>query len=590
MNIGIIGIGYWGKHYIRIVNNNKTCTLKAISDINKSVLDSYDYLKIKTFLSYEDMFKENIIDSVVIITNASIHEKIINCALKYKLNIFVEKPYTLNSQSCNLIEKKLDVNHKLMIGHTYLFNSSIIYIKNFIENTMENITTIYFEWSCYGPIRDDTTPIFDLAVHPLSILLWLFPNSIITDINSVKSISNNTYFITFKLNEILVSMNISWSSPGKTRKMIITNDKIKLIFDDVSNIKPIEIMYINQKNKTNYLNTQYQIKSDGLIITPEIEQKEPLTEQFNHWLNYINNKESCRSEHYFSKKVINYLEQFDKIEKNKPIICIAGKSSISTYGLKLVYKYYNNTHKIVYLPNPSDIGEDNWQPSLKKLGKTLNLHETTLEELYEIDDLIFISLEYEKIIKTKKFKSSKLFNIHFSNLPEYKGMYTSCLPILHGKTESGVTFHKIDDGIDTGDIIDQIKFNINVTDTARDLYLKYNEYAQTLFFNNIRNVINNTYNLYPQSSINSTYYSKKTLDFSKINIDFNKTAYEVYNQIRAFTFKEYQLVKFNNISIIKGLITNEKNFNKKPGTMIKETNEYFIISTIDYNIQLFKLM
>ena len=38
------------------------------------------------------------------------------------------------------------------------------------------------------------------------------------------------------------------------------------------------------------------------------------------------------------------------------------------------------------------------------------------------------------------------------------------------------------------------------------------------------------------------------------------------------------------------LITNEKNYDKKPGTIIEETNDFFIISTIDYNIKLFKLM
>ena len=35
MKLGIIGLGYWGKHYIRIINNSERCTLTAICDINK---------------------------------------------------------------------------------------------------------------------------------------------------------------------------------------------------------------------------------------------------------------------------------------------------------------------------------------------------------------------------------------------------------------------------------------------------------------------------------------------------------------------------------------------------------------------------
>ena len=59
----------------------------------------------------------------------------------------------------------------------------------------------------------------------------------------------------------------------------------------------------------------------------------------------------------------------------------------------------------------------------------------------------------KEIIKTKNFKSNKLFNLHFSLLPSYKGMHTSAFPILNGEKYSGVTIHKIDNGIDTGDII-----------------------------------------------------------------------------------------------------------------------------------------
>ena len=58
----------------------------------------------------------------------------------------------------------------------------------------------------------------------------------------------------------------------------------------------------------------------------------------------------------------------------------------------------------------------------------------------------------------KNFLNARLYNIHFSYLPAYKGMFTSALPIKNGEVDSGVTLHKIESGIDTGDIIDQIKF------------------------------------------------------------------------------------------------------------------------------------
>lgn len=73
------------------------------------------------------------------------------------------------------------------------------------------------------------------------------------------------------------------------------------------------------------------------------------------------------------------------------------------------------------------------------------------------DDLIFISLEFDKIVNPDLFKDARLYNIHFSLLPSYKGMYTSAIPILNGEEMVGVTFHEIDKGIDTGNIIAQKK-------------------------------------------------------------------------------------------------------------------------------------
>ena len=69
-------------------------------------------------------------------------------------------------------------------------------------------------------------------------------------------------------------------------------------------------------------------------------------------------------------------------------------------------------------------------------------------------------IEFDQIIKPTEFRSNRLFNIHFSYLPEFKGMYTSAIPILQGSTHTGVTLHGIDQGIDTGPIIAQEKFEI----------------------------------------------------------------------------------------------------------------------------------
>lgn len=259
-------------------------------------------------------------------------------------------------------------------------------------------------------------------------------------------------------------------------------------------------------------------------------------------------------------------------------ICIAGKNNIAVNSLLYLINELNiNKNNIIALPNKTDNGIDTWQKSFLKCALENDIKIYNLEDIYEINDLIFISLEFDRIIKTQKFKTKNLYNIHFSKLPKYKGMYTSVLPIINGESYSGVTLHKIDDGIDTGDIIAQKVFKISLNDTSRDLYFKYLKYSFKLFKENIENILSNSFTAKKQPFINSSYYSKKSINFTAINIDFNKTSYEIHNQIRAFCFKEYQYPQINK-SFVKNSIYDGEfiGYNK----FIEEYDK-FIISGID---------
>ena len=172
-------------------------------------------------------------------------------------------------------------------------------------------------------------------------------------------------------------------------------------------------------------------------------------------------------------------------------ICIAGKNECSINAIKILTKYKISKKDIYILPNSSDKGRDSWQPSLKKFARKNKFKVVTINKLYGINELVLFSLEYEKIIDIDKFKSKKLFNLHFSLLPKYRGCHTNFLQIYNGEKYSGVTLHKINKGIDAGDIIDQKKFKIKLNDTAYDNYFRLMKCSVTLFKKNINKIFNN---------------------------------------------------------------------------------------------------
>lgn len=267
-------------------------------------------------------------------------------------------------------------------------------------------------------------------------------------------------------------------------------------------------------------------------------------------------------------------------------VCIAGRNEIAVNALRYLKKHFPDFNYCI-IPCKSDYGITDWQPSLVFVANKIGVRKVALSDVYNIEDLIFISLQFDRLVDPSLFKSKSIFNIHFSALPKFKGMYTSIHPILQSEKSTGVTLHKIDSGIDTGEIIDQIIFSIDVNLTGRELYLLYLDYSFLLFKKNIESLLTNDFKAIKQNWVDSSYYSKKTIDFSDLKIDLNKTAYEIYNQYRAFNFREYQLPQFNRWSIYKTEIT-ETRSSTKPGTLLFEDNRYFLISTIDYNIRLYK--
>ncbi len=258
-------------------------------------------------------------------------------------------------------------------------------------------------------------------------------------------------------------------------------------------------------------------------------------------------------------------------------ICIAGKNNIAVWAVQYLLQSGICKNDILILPNTNDCGIDTWQYSLLKYAQDMHLTLVSLNDIYQIPNLLFISLEFDKLIKIEKFASTRLFNIHFSNLPKYKGAYTAIMPILHGENIAGVTLHKIDNGIDTGCIVKQITFPIALNDTARDLYMHYNYYALLLFKQNFASLLHDTYTTIPQDYKNGSYFSRKEIDFSNITINLKKTSFEIHNQLRAFIFREYQLPNLYGINIMRSTLTQDF----IGSNIMIEQNDRFILSGID---------
>ena len=234
------------------------------------------------------------------------------------------------------------------------------------------------------------------------------------------------------------------------------------------------------------------------------------------------------------------------------ILCIAGKNQCSIDFVNFVIKKNKITKNILICPNDSDDGKNGWQPSLRKFAKSKNLKIVNLNKLYKIKNLIFVSIEYEKIIDIDKFVSKNLYNFHFSLLPKYRGCHTNFFQIYKNEKNLGVTLHKIDQGIDTGPIASSLSYKYNLNDNAKDNYIKLMNCSVNLFKKEYQNIVDSKFFFTKQNLKKGSYYSRKAVNYDKIKFIKNfKSNLTTYNKIRSLIFPPFQYPIINGKEIKK---------------------------------------
>jgi len=114
-----------------------------------------------------------------------------------------------------------------------------------------------------------------------------------------------------------------------------------------------------------------------------------------------------------------------------------------------------------------NLGCETWPASLVKTADLAG----RLRQ-YDVDILLNVHSLYR--IHREVLAAPKLgaFNLHQGLLPRYAGLNTVSWAIFRGETTHGVTIHKMDADLDTGPVVYQSSFAIELDDTALSLSFK----------------------------------------------------------------------------------------------------------------------
>lgn len=131
-----------------------------------------------------------------------------------------------------------------------------------------------------------------------------------------------------------------------------------------------------------------------------------------------------------------------------------------------------------------------------------------------------------------EFPGHGTLNVHASLLPAYRGAAPVIHAIWNGDEETGVTIMKIDEGMDTGDILTQRACDIPLEMTAGELEERLSQQGADLLIEVLPDYLAGAVEPRPQDSEGATYAPRITPRDALI--DWSASARRVHNQIRAF--------------------------------------------------------
>ena len=220
-----------------------------------------------------------------------------------------------------------------------------------------------------------------------------------------------------------------------------------------------------------------------------------------------------------------------------------------------------------------------------KILKPHKLDEKLKESIKDIEFDVMVVSAYGKILPSWLLDKALILplNIHYSLLPKYRGASPIQSSILNGDKETGISFMKMSQNMDEGDIIEKFPISIHDSWNKTDLENALSDKSVEMILRVLNNIYTDNYSLEKQDHDKASYCFKvQKLDSV---IDFNSSSLSILNKFRALN--EWPGLSFihKDITIkIHNLLVEPCDLSFEPGEIISFSKEGIAIKTIDSSI------
>jgi predicted dehydrogenase len=319
VGVALIGFGYWGPNLARNAMSCQNLDLVSIYELSEKrrEIARKSYPSVGIAESIDEICNDPRINAVMVATPVETHFDITNRLLNANKHVFVEKPLCGNVKDAReLIQVAESKGLVIHVDHTFLYTPAVEKIKQYIDSEKLG-TLLYFDSTRVnlGLFQNDVDVIWDLAVHDLSILSYVTGRKPIsvsaTGTSHPRSKQISAAFLTLIYEDLFIAhVDISWMSPVKIRRTIMSGTEKMLVYDDLETTEKLKVYDSGVEFETGPEELHRILVSyrTGDMTSPRLREQEALGLALSDFAEAINYGTPTRSMGIFGLQTVAVLE------------------------------------------------------------------------------------------------------------------------------------------------------------------------------------------------------------------------------------------------------------------------------------------
>jgi predicted dehydrogenase len=314
IQVGVVGLGYWGPNVARNLNMIDGAALRWACETDAERRDRWGrvFPTARFTDRLDEMLADDELDAVAITAPVRDHASFARMALEAGKHCFVEKPLAHSVEDAAEVVRLADERGLvLMVGHLLEYHPAVETLEAYVRSgELGDLIYMYSNRLNLGKLSEDENALWDLGAHDLSVILRVADEEPLEASThgrwGVKHGVEDVVFAHLKFESALTAhMHLSWLDPHKERRVTVVGSRRMAVFNDMS---PEGKLTIYDKGfDPDEASVGDYVPRSGAITSPAIESKEPLRIECEHWLECISESRTPRTDGRSGLRVVRVL-------------------------------------------------------------------------------------------------------------------------------------------------------------------------------------------------------------------------------------------------------------------------------------------